>query len=105
MERIFKWIKRILESALLGFARSWGNPTAAGIEAVKEVAEIAVEEIVNHEEAPQGVSKIDKKGEIPSLVIPGSPSAIPPSGPTTPPAIAEHFDKPVDKVYGKNRKH
>lgn len=27
------------------------------------------------------------------------------SAPPTPPAIAEHFDAPVDKVMPKNRKH
>jgi hypothetical protein len=27
------------------------------------------------------------------------------SAPPAPPAIKEHFDAPVDKVYGKNRKH
>jgi hypothetical protein len=113
MSKFTEWLKRILGKVISAFFWSGGNPVVAEIAAVKEVAVIAVEEVTHHETAREGVQAAEQKRPVaassdatvgPEVSAPRHenpqgerlPDVLP--GPTT-------FDKPVDQVYGKNRKH
>jgi hypothetical protein len=115
MNKLGQWIKRIFVKVLKAFFWSGGNPVVAEVEAVKEVATIVVEEVTHHDTQGEGVQKAQAKvSEVPRgnaqsvHPLPASGQAVEGSTPTPSEPVKPGpttFDKPVDQVYGKNRKH